>query len=105
MLQAFGEPLVKAFVQEAVNEALKLEAALAQLDTPKKVVIMHYAPIAATTEGEDARAPPVPRHDAASPRPSRPSAPSRSSTATRTTARPRGARREASRSTTSRCRC
>ena len=28
MLQAFGEPSIKAFVQEAVNEALKLEAAL-----------------------------------------------------------------------------
>jgi Icc-related predicted phosphoesterase len=53
MLQAFGEPAVKAFVQEAVNEALKLEAALAQLDVPKKVVLLHYAPIAATTDGED----------------------------------------------------
>jgi Icc-related predicted phosphoesterase len=53
LLQAFGEPAVKAFVQEAVNEGLKLEAALAQLDVPKKVVVMHYAPIAATTEGED----------------------------------------------------
>lgn len=53
MLQAFGEPAVKAFVQEAVNEGLKLEAALAQLDVPKKVVLMHYAPIAGTTEGED----------------------------------------------------
>ncbi len=53
MLQAFGEPIVKAFVQEGVNEGLKLEAALAQLDLPKKVVVMHYAPIAATTDGED----------------------------------------------------
>jgi Icc-related predicted phosphoesterase len=53
MLQAFGEPAIKAFVQEAVNEALKLEAALAQLDLPLKVVVMHYAPIAQTTEGED----------------------------------------------------
>jgi Icc-related predicted phosphoesterase len=52
MLQAFGEPVVKAFVQEAVNEALKLEAALAQLDLPK-VVIVHYAPIAETCDGED----------------------------------------------------
>lgn len=52
MLQAFGEPMVKAFVQEAVNEALKLEAALAQLEIPKKVVLMHYAPIAATLDGE-----------------------------------------------------
>jgi uncharacterized protein len=53
-LQAFGEPVVKAFVQEAVNEALKLEAALAQIDTPHRVVIMHYAPVAETTEGEAA---------------------------------------------------
>jgi Icc-related predicted phosphoesterase len=54
LLQAFGEPAVKAFVQEGVNEGLKLEAALAQLDLPKKVVLMHYAPIAATTDGEQA---------------------------------------------------
>ncbi len=53
VLQAFGEPAVKAFVQEGVNEALKLEAALAQLDTPKKVVLLHYAPIPGTTDGED----------------------------------------------------
>ncbi|GEJ58630.1 metallophosphoesterase family protein [Anaeromyxobacter diazotrophicus] len=53
-LQAFGEPAVKAFVQEAVNEALKLEAALGQIDTPHRIVIMHYAPIAATTLGEGA---------------------------------------------------
>ena len=51
-LQAFGEPAIKAFVQEAVNEALKLEAALGQIDTPHRVVILHYAPVAATTEGE-----------------------------------------------------
>jgi Icc-related predicted phosphoesterase len=53
MLQAFGEPAIKAFVQEAVNEALKLEAALAQIELEKRVVLMHYAPIAATVEGED----------------------------------------------------
>lgn len=53
MLQAFGEPTIKAYVQEAVNEGLKLESALAQLDTPRKVVIMHYTPIASTTEGEN----------------------------------------------------
>jgi Icc-related predicted phosphoesterase len=55
MLQAFGEPAIKAFVQEAVNEALKLEAALAQLlDMEKRVVVMHYAPVPDTTVGEDA---------------------------------------------------
>jgi Icc-related predicted phosphoesterase len=53
MLQAFGEPAIKAFVQEAVNEALKLEAALGQLDTPLKVVVTHYAPISATCRGEN----------------------------------------------------
>ncbi len=40
-------------MQEAVNEGLKLEAALAQLDVEKKVVLMHYAPIPETTDGED----------------------------------------------------
>ena len=53
MLQAFGEPVIKAFVQESVNESLKLEAALAQLDTPLKVVVTHYAPIPATCRGEN----------------------------------------------------
>lgn len=52
-LQAFGEKETKAYVQEGVNESLKLEAALGQLDTPKKVVIMHYSPVHATTEGEN----------------------------------------------------
>jgi Icc-related predicted phosphoesterase len=52
MLQAFGEPVIKAFVQEAVSEALKLEAALGQLDLPRKVVLMHYAPVRETTAGE-----------------------------------------------------
>jgi Icc-related predicted phosphoesterase len=52
-VQAFGEREVKSFVQEAVNESLKLETALGQLGTPKKVVILHYSPIAETTEGED----------------------------------------------------
>jgi Icc-related predicted phosphoesterase len=52
LLQAFGEPAIKAFVQEAVSEALKLEAALAQLDIEKKIVITHYAPVVETCAGE-----------------------------------------------------
>jgi Icc-related predicted phosphoesterase len=52
-LQAFGEHHTKAFVQEAVNEALKLETALGRLDVPKKIVAMHYSPILATLEGEN----------------------------------------------------
>jgi Icc-related predicted phosphoesterase len=51
-LTAFGEPEVKAFVQAAIDESLKLERALSQLRTPKRVVVVHYAPIATTVQGE-----------------------------------------------------
>jgi Icc-related predicted phosphoesterase len=51
-LTAFGEPEVKAFVQAAIDESLKLERALSQLRTPKRVVVVHYAPIGATVQGE-----------------------------------------------------
>ncbi len=52
MLNAWGEPSVKAFVQEAVDHALRLEKALARLQTKKKVVALHYAPIRETVVGE-----------------------------------------------------
>ena len=39
-------------MHEAVNEALKLESALARLRTDKKIVVLHYAPIEGTVEGE-----------------------------------------------------
>jgi Icc-related predicted phosphoesterase len=51
-LGAWGEQIIKQFVHEAVNEALKLEAALARLRTPSKVVLLHYAPVQQTVEGE-----------------------------------------------------
>ena len=51
-LGPWGEPIIKQFVHEAVNEALKLESALARLRTDKKVVVLHYAPIEGTVEGE-----------------------------------------------------
>jgi len=51
-LGAWGEPAIKMFVQEAVNEAIKLESALARLRTDRRVVVMHYSPIVATVEGE-----------------------------------------------------
>jgi Icc-related predicted phosphoesterase len=51
-LQAWGEESIKRFVHDAVDEALKLESALARLRTPRRVVVMHYAPIRATVEGE-----------------------------------------------------
>lgn len=52
MLPNWGEPEVKSFVFDGVQEALKLESALAKLDTPQKVVLLHYAPIKDTIEGE-----------------------------------------------------
>lgn len=51
-LGAWGEPIIKQFVHEAVNEALKLEAALARLHTDHRIAILHYAPIRETVEGE-----------------------------------------------------
>jgi Icc-related predicted phosphoesterase len=51
-LGAWGEPIIKSFVHETINEALKLEAALARLRTPQKIALLHYSPIHATVEGE-----------------------------------------------------
>lgn len=51
-LGAWGESVVKAFVHEAINEALKLEAALARLKTAHRIALIHYAPIRETVEGE-----------------------------------------------------
>src|SRR6185503_19509414 len=51
-LGPWGEKIIKAFVHEAVEEALKLEAALARLGTDQRIVLMHYAPIRETVEGE-----------------------------------------------------
>jgi Icc-related predicted phosphoesterase len=56
MLSMFGEGAMKAFVQEAVDEALHLDRALARLDSDhqniKKIAVLHYAPIKATVVGE-----------------------------------------------------
>jgi Icc-related predicted phosphoesterase len=52
MLNSWGEALIKAFVQEAVDHAMRLERALARLETPKRVVLLHYAPIHDTVVGE-----------------------------------------------------
>ncbi len=51
-LGAWGEPATKRFVQEALDEALKLEGALARLRTERRVALLHYAPIRATVESE-----------------------------------------------------
>ncbi|MFO0928192.1 MAG: metallophosphoesterase [Gemmataceae bacterium] len=51
-LESWGEPMIKQFVYEAVEESLKLEKALARLDTPHRVALLHYSPIRTTVEGE-----------------------------------------------------
>jgi Icc-related predicted phosphoesterase len=51
-LGPWGEEAIKRFVREAVDEALKLEGALARLPNAPRVVLMHYAPIQDTVEGE-----------------------------------------------------
>jgi Icc-related predicted phosphoesterase len=51
-LGPWGERAVKQFVQEAINEALKLESALARLKTAHRIAVLHYAPILGTVEGE-----------------------------------------------------
>lgn len=51
-LGAWGETAIKIFVQEALNEAMKLESALAKLRTQRRLAVMHYAPINGTVEGE-----------------------------------------------------
>ncbi len=51
-LGLWGEPVTKQFVREAVDEALKLEAALARLRTTELIALLHYSPIQQTVEGE-----------------------------------------------------
>lgn len=51
-LTAFGEPEIKSFVRASIDETLKLERALSQVRTPKRVVVLHYAPILGTVKGE-----------------------------------------------------
>jgi Icc-related predicted phosphoesterase len=47
---------MKAFVQEAVNDALSLDRALARLDQQyenlKKIALLHYSPVQETIKGE-----------------------------------------------------
>jgi Icc-related predicted phosphoesterase len=52
MLEPWGEPAIKNFVKEAIDETLKLESALARLRTKHRIVLLHYSPIQATVEGE-----------------------------------------------------
>ena len=51
-LGPWGEVAIKQFVNEAIQEALKLESALAKLRTTQRIALLHYSPIAATVQGE-----------------------------------------------------
>jgi Icc-related predicted phosphoesterase len=53
-LQSWGEDVMKRFVREAVDEALKLESALSRLTTEQRVAVLHYSPIRATVASEPA---------------------------------------------------
>ena len=53
MLNAWGEPLIKQFVQESISHAVRLEQALTKLQTERRIVVLHYSPIRDTLQGED----------------------------------------------------
>lgn len=51
-LNPWGEAAIKEFVNASVDEALKLETALARLECDVRIVMLHYAPIRETVVGE-----------------------------------------------------
>lgn len=51
-LGPWGEPSIKHFVDEAIQEALKLEGALSKLRTRQRIALLHYSPIVGTIHGE-----------------------------------------------------
>lgn len=52
MLGSFGEPAIKNFVAEAMSEAMQLEIAMRGVKAKRSLVVLHYAPIQETVEGE-----------------------------------------------------
>jgi uncharacterized protein len=52
MLASFGEAVLKTFVAESVKEAMRLENAMRAVGNERAVVVLHYAPILDTVEGE-----------------------------------------------------
>jgi Icc-related predicted phosphoesterase len=52
LLSSFGEAATKAFVAEGVQEALRLENAMRSAKSHRVLVILHYAPIVETVQGE-----------------------------------------------------
>ena len=52
MLEPWGEPIIKQFVQDAVLESTKLESALAKLRVETRMAMLHYSPVEGTVTGE-----------------------------------------------------
>src|SRR5215471_15309578 len=52
VLTAFGEREIKEFVRAAIDETMKLERGISQLRAAKRVIVIHYSPIAETVQGE-----------------------------------------------------
>ena len=52
MLSSFGENAIKTLVAESQNEAMRLENAMRAVKSKRAVVVLHYAPIVDTVEGE-----------------------------------------------------
>jgi Icc-related predicted phosphoesterase len=51
-IQPFGERALKTFIQASIDEAVRLENALAKLASPRKVAVMHFSPVEDTLTGE-----------------------------------------------------
>ena len=52
LLSSFGEAATKAFVAEGVQEALRLENAMRNAKSDRVLVVLHYAPVIDTIQGE-----------------------------------------------------
>jgi Icc-related predicted phosphoesterase len=52
MLSSFGENSIKNLVAESQNEAMRLENAMRGVKSRRAMVVLHYAPIAETVDGE-----------------------------------------------------
>ncbi len=51
-VQPFGERALKRFIRTSIKEAVRLENALARLESRRKVAVLHYAPVKDTLKGE-----------------------------------------------------
>ena len=52
-VQPFGEQALKAFIRTSIDEAKRMDSALANLNCRYRIAVMHYAPIKETLAGEE----------------------------------------------------